>query len=138
MVTEARKRRNEIISFCQRIYLRLRKSLYGDSIPSYGGDFEQIAKKRRKEYEAGRTKEYEAGTKTRKTSSLKKRSETKTSDDAPRRFSSNDAPHLRRSSRLSSINAHPSISNDDAPPSISNDDESIEVAPKSKNSNLLL
>ena len=128
----------------------MRKSLYGDSIPSYGGDFEQIAKKRRKEYEAGRTKEYEAGTKTRKTSSLKTRSETKTSDDAlpPRlssRFSSNDAP--RRSSRLSSINAHssisnddahPSISNDDAPPSISNDDESIEVAPKSKNSNLLL
>ena len=110
----------------------MRKSLYGDSIPSYGGDFEQIAKKRRKEYEAGRTKEYEAGTNTRKTSSLKKRSETKTSDDAlpPRlssRFSSNDAP--RRSSRLSSINA---------PPSISNDDESIEVAPKSKNSNLLL
>lgn len=108
----------------------MRKSLYGDSIPSYGGDFEQIAKRRRKEYEAG--------TNTRKTSSLKKRSETKTSDDAP---------HLRRSSRLSSINAHssisnddahPSISNDDAPPSISNDDESIEVAPKSKNSNLLL
>ena len=138
MVTEARRRRKEILSFCQRIYLRLRKSLYGDSIPSYGGDFEQIAKKRRKEYEAGRTKEYEAGTKTRKTSSLKTRSETKTSDDAP---------HLRRSSRLSSINAHssisnddahPSISNDDAPPSISNDDESIEVAPKSKNSNLLL
>ena len=117
----------------------MRKSLYGDSIPSYGGDFEQIAKRRRNEYEAG--------TKTRKTSSLKKRSETKTSDDAPRRFSSNDAPHLRRSSRLTSINAHPSISNDDAHPSISNDDahpsisnddESIEVAPKSKNSNLLL
>ena len=46
-VTEARKKRPEILAFCQRVFLRLRKSLYGEAIPTYGGDFRQLAKKRR-------------------------------------------------------------------------------------------
>ena len=46
-VIEARKRRPEILSFCQRVFLRLRRSIYGEAVPTYGGDLKQLAKKRR-------------------------------------------------------------------------------------------
>ena len=46
IVTLARKKRAEILHFCQRIYLRLRRLLYGDGIPSWNG--QQLQKKRRK------------------------------------------------------------------------------------------
>ena len=46
-VNEARKRRPEVLAFCQRVFIRLRKSLYGEFIPAYGGDFKQLAKKRK-------------------------------------------------------------------------------------------
>lgn len=51
-VTIARRRRPEVLNFCQRIYLKLRRLIYGEGIPTYGGDFEQQAKKRRKEAES--------------------------------------------------------------------------------------
>ena len=35
-VNEARKRRPEVLAFCQRVFIRLRKSLYGEFIPAYG------------------------------------------------------------------------------------------------------
>ena len=46
-VIEARKRRPEILAFCQRVFLRLRRSIYGEAVPTYGGDLKQLAKKRR-------------------------------------------------------------------------------------------
>ena len=47
-VVTARKRRPEVLAFCQRVFLRLRRSIYGEAIPAYGGDMKQLAKKKRK------------------------------------------------------------------------------------------
>lgn len=50
LVQLARRKRTEILHFCQRIYLRLRKLLYGDGIPNYGGvELSDMKKKRRKD-----------------------------------------------------------------------------------------
>jgi hypothetical protein len=47
----ARKKRTEIMGFCQRVFLRVRKALFGGEEPhTYGGDFSDLKKKRSKLY----------------------------------------------------------------------------------------
>jgi hypothetical protein len=46
----ARKKRTEIMGFCQRVYLRVRKALFGEEPHSYGGNFSPDATKKRSKF----------------------------------------------------------------------------------------